>query len=157
MEKIGIFVDVQNVYYTTKEAFGCGFDYNAFWKEATLDKKVVCAFAYAINRGDEKQLRFQNMLRAIGFEVRLKQYIQRKDGSSKGDWDVGITIDMLEWADKVDSMILVSGDGDFAILVDALRKKHNVEVTVYGAEKLTAQALIVSANAFRPIKGNLLH
>jgi uncharacterized LabA/DUF88 family protein len=144
------------VYYTAKEAFGRGFDYNTFWAKATQHSKVICAFAYAINRGDEKQLRFQNMLRAIGFEVKLKQYIQRSDGSSKGDWDVGITIDMLEWADKVDSMILVSGDGDFAILVDTLRKKHNIDVTVYGTEKLTAHALINSANAFCPVEGNLL-
>ena len=91
MENIAIFVDVQNIYYTVKEAFRANFDYNAFWAEATQDRNVVAAYAYAIHRGDEKQRQFQNILRGIGFEVKLKPFIQRSDGSAKGDWDVGLT------------------------------------------------------------------
>ena len=94
--RVGIFVDVQNIYYTCRQSYGKNFDYNAFWAHVSERYDIECAFAYAIYRGDDKQSQFQNILRAIGFEVKLKPFIQRKDGSAKGDWDVGITIDMLE-------------------------------------------------------------
>ena len=98
MKKVSVFVDVQNIYYTTKQQFNSNFDYNKFWKLVTHQREVVGAFAYATNRGDAKQIQFQNILRAIGFEVKLKPFINRSDGSSKGDWDVGITIDIMEYA-----------------------------------------------------------
>ena len=98
MKRVSIFVDVQNIYYTTKQGFGSNFDYNAFWKQVTGGRQLVAAIAYAIDRGDEKQKQFQRILRAIGFEVRLKPFIQRRDGSTKGDWDVGITLDIIEYA-----------------------------------------------------------
>jgi uncharacterized LabA/DUF88 family protein len=91
MQTVSIFVDVQNIYYTTKQAFGRNFDYNKFWSFATKNRKVINAFAYAISRADEKQKQFQNILRGIGFQIKLKPFIQRFDGSAKGDWDVGIT------------------------------------------------------------------
>ncbi|GAA5315491.1 MAG: NYN domain-containing protein [Candidatus Pelagadaptatus aseana] len=155
-ERILILVDVQNVYYTTRQAFGQNFDYNRFWSQATSGQQLVKAIAYAVDRGDEKQRQFQNILRAIGFEVKLKPYIQRTDGSSKGDWDVGITIDALEYADQVDTVVLVSGDGDFDILVEKLRHDRGKRVEVYGAEPLTAQSLIKAATRFHPIQGPLL-
>ena len=88
MKKVSIFVDVQNIYYTTRQQFNCNFDYNKFWKLVTSHRQVVGAFAYTTNKGDPKQTQFQNILRGIGFEVKLKPYISRFDGSSKGDWDV---------------------------------------------------------------------
>ena len=87
MQTVSIFVDVQNVYYTTRSAFKQNFDYNAFWAQATRDRTPINAFAYAIDRKDEKQKQFQNILRAIGFDVKLKPFIQRSDGSAKGDWE----------------------------------------------------------------------
>ena len=115
MKKVAIFVDVQNIYYTTRQQFSCNFDYNKFWNLVTLNREIVGAFAYTTNRSDKKQIQFQNILRGIGFEVKLKPYISRLDGSSKGDWDVGITIDILEYAEESDIIILASGDGDFEI------------------------------------------
>ncbi len=155
-ERVAIFVDVQNVYYTVKQTHGCHFDYNAFWKQATEGREVIQAYAYAIDRGDAKQLQFQNILKAIGFEVKLKPFIQRRDGSAKGDWDVGITLDMIEHANEVDVAVLVSGDGDFDLVVKKLREKHGVAVEVYGARELTAASLIGVATKFIPIGGSLL-
>lgn len=63
MEKVVVFVDVQNIYYTTKQAHNCHFDYNAFWAKATSNREVVKAIAYAVDRDDEKQKQFQNILR----------------------------------------------------------------------------------------------
>jgi len=156
METVTILVDVQNVYYTCRSAYQRNFDYNTFWAKVTDNRKVVKAIAFAIDSGDEKQKQFQNILRAIGFEVKLKPYIQRSDGSAKGDWDVGITLDAIEYAEQSDTVVLVSGDGDFALLADKMRSKYNCNVEVYGVPKLTAVGLINSANIFNPIDSALL-
>ncbi len=156
MEKVAIFVDVQNVYYTCRQTYAKNFDYNQFWTVATSEREVVNAYAYAIDRGDRKQQEFQNILRAIGFEVKLKPYIQRSDGSSKGDWDVGITIDVMECCNDADVVVIVSGDGDFGLLVDHVKTKKGKRVEVYGVEKLTANSLIEVANKYVPITDTLL-
>lgn len=156
MEKIAIFVDVQNIYYTVKDGLKGQFDYNYFWRKiVTPECRVVCAYAYAIERNVELQMQFQNILRGIGFEVKLKPFISRNDGSSKGDWDVGITIDMLENALKVDRLILLSGDGDFDLLVEKIISK-NKTVDVYGVPQLTADSLKRSSSNFYPIDDTYL-
>jgi len=156
MEKAVLLVDVQNIYYTTKSVHHCNFDYNEFWAQATQGREVVKAIAYAVDRGDEKQRQFQNILRAIGFEVKLKPFIQRADGSAKGDWDVGITIDAMEYAKDADVLVLASGDGDFGLLVDKVRNDYNTSVEVYGVTQLTAASLINAASKFIPIDNELL-
>ncbi|MFC4876300.1 NYN domain-containing protein [Microbulbifer halophilus] len=156
MKKVSLFVDVQNIYYTTKSVYNANFDYNKFWANATEGRRVVNAFAYAIDRGDEKQRQFQNILRAIGFQVRLKPYIQRSDGSAKGDWDVGIAVDVLDCAGESDVIVLVSGDGDFDVLVDKVRSKYNIPVEVYGVRDLTASSLVEAASVYYPIGKELL-
>ena len=156
MQKVSIFVDVQNIYYTTQEFHNCNFDYNAFWAEVTNNRKVYKAIAYAIDRGDEKQRQFQNILRAIGFEVKLKPFIKRRDGSAKGDWDVGITLDIMEYARDSDIIVLASGDGDYDLLVNKVRTDFKIPVEVYGVVKLTAKSLIDSASKFVPIDGKFL-
>jgi len=156
MQSVAVFVDVQNIFYTVKESYGCHFNYTAFWEAVTTGRKVVHAFAYAIDRGDPKQIKFQQILKSIGFEVKLKPFIQRRDGSAKGDWDVGITLDMIELGRECDVAVLASGDGDFDLVVRRLRDTHHVEVEVYGARKLTAASLIQAATRFIPIEGRLL-
>lgn len=156
MEKVAIFVDVQNVYYTCRQTYAQNFDYNQFWAAATSEREVVNAYAYAIDRGDRKQQEFQNILRAIGFDVKLKPYIQRSDGSSKGDWDVGISIDVMECCNDVDVVVIVSGDGDFGLLVDHVKTNKGKRVEVYGVEKLTASSLIEAASRYIPITETLL-
>ncbi|MDO6706093.1 NYN domain-containing protein [Photobacterium sp. 1_MG-2023] len=156
MEKVAIFVDVQNVYYTSRQQYQRNFDYNAFWASVTKDREVLAAFAYAIDRGDRKQQEFQNILRAIGFEVKLKPFIQRSDGSAKGDWDVGITIDALEHSAEADVVVLVSGDGDFDLLLNKLRVDKGKQVELYGVPDLTAASLVNEASVYIPIDDALL-
>ncbi|MAW11730.1 MAG: nuclease [Verrucomicrobiales bacterium] len=156
MEKVNIFVDVQNIYYTTKQIYKSHFNYNAFWKRVTSNREVVKAIAYGIDRGDEKQKQFQNILRGIGFELKLKPFIQRSDGSAKGDWDVGITIDVMEYAKDADVVVLASGDGDFDLLMSKIRNDFGVSAEVYGVADLTARSLINAASKFTPIESELL-
>ena len=98
LEKVAIFVDVQNIYYTCRQTYQKNFDYNSFWAEATRDRELVGAYAYATDRGDAKQMQFQAILHAIGFTVKLKPVLKRRDGSTKADWDIGIALDVYETA-----------------------------------------------------------
>lgn len=156
MLKVAIFVDVNNVYYTVREAYSKNFDYNKFWAKVTTNRQVVQAFCYAIDKGDQKQREFQNILRAIGFKVKLKPLIQRADGSAKGDWDVGIALDAMEHAEQADIIVLVSGDGDFDLLVNKIRVKHGKKVEVYGVSQFTAASLINASSEFIAIDKQLL-
>ncbi|UQY33068.1 NYN domain-containing protein [Pseudomonas fulva] len=156
MKKIAVFADVQNLYYTVRQAYGCHFNYTALWNELAAGGEIVAAYAYAIDRGDPKQQQFQQILRNLGFTVKLKPYIQRSDGSAKGDWDVGITLDVMDAAADVDSVVLASGDGDFDQLLERIRQRHGVEAVAYGVPGLTAQSLVRAASRYVPIEGHLL-
>jgi uncharacterized LabA/DUF88 family protein len=156
LEKIGIFVDVQNIYYTCRQAYQRNFDYNHFWLKATQNREIVCAFAYATERGDEKQGQFQNILRAIGFVVKLKPMLKRHDGSAKADWDVGIALDVFEAAENCDTVILASGDGDFDILLERIKSRYGTRAEVYGVPELTSDLLIRQATTFVAIDNELL-
>jgi len=156
MNKIAVFVDVQNIYYTTRDTYGRSFNYRKFWHRLSLQGDIVIANAYAIDRGDDQQLKFQDALKHIGFNVKLKPYIQRRDGSAKGDWDVGITIDIMQVASDVDNVVLLSGDGDFDLLLQKIDQDFNVKTEVFGVPALTARSLIEAASIFHPIEKDLL-
>ena len=153
MPKIGVFVDVQNIYYTTRDAYGRSFDYRKFWQRLTQQGDIVIANAYAIKSNQDSQIKFQDALKHIGFEVKLKPFIQRSDGSAKGDWDVGISVDIMKAAARgdIERVVLLSGDGDFDLLLKSVREDFNLISEVYGVESLTAQSLINSADYYHSI------
>ncbi|MFT7531740.1 MAG: uncharacterized LabA/DUF88 family protein [Gammaproteobacteria bacterium] len=151
-----VLADVQNIYYTTRQIYQRTFDYRKCWEKISGSGVITSAFAYATHRNDSGQLRFQSALRNIGFTVKLKPFIQRSDGSAKGDWDVGITIDALLVAPEVERIVLLSGDGDFDLLLDAVRTRFQVKTEVYGVPELTASSLIEMADVYHEIGDNLL-
>jgi uncharacterized LabA/DUF88 family protein len=160
VKKIAVFVDVQNIYYTVREQFSCHFNYRELWRRLNQQGEIVVANAYAIERNDPGQKGFQQVLREIGFDVKLKPYIQRSDGSAKGDWDVGLAIDVMDCAanpdQPVDRVVLLSGDGDFDLLLERVKNNYGVDTTVFGVAALTATSLINAAAVFEPIEGSLL-
>jgi uncharacterized LabA/DUF88 family protein len=156
MKKIAIFADVQNIYYTTRQAYGRQFNYRKLWQRLSAEGEIVSAIAYATHRSDDKQLKFQDALKHIGFSVKLKPYIQRSDGSAKGDWDVGIAIDVMDKAKDVDTVVLLSGDGDFDLLLEKIKKDYAVSAEVYGVPALTASSLIDAASIYHAIEEDLL-
>jgi uncharacterized LabA/DUF88 family protein len=156
VNKIAIFADVQNIYYTTRQAYARQFDYRALWQRISAQGQIIAATAYAIARDDDNQRKFQDALKHIGFTVKLKPFIQRSDGSAKGDWDVGITIDVLLTAKDVDTVILLSGDGDFDLLLEKIRQIYHVRTEVYGVPSLTANSLINACDVYHPIEADLL-
>ncbi len=160
MKKIALFVDVQNIYYTVKQMHGCHFNYRELWRQLSREGEIVEAYAYAIDRGDSQQQGFQQILRDIGFRVKLKPYIQRADGSAKGDWDVGLTIDVMDPFSRpknaINCLVLLSGDGDFDLLLKRVELGFDATTIVYGAASLTALSLIDAATEFRAIEATLL-
>jgi len=158
LKKIAIFVDVQNIYYTTRDTYKRQFNYRLLWQELLAKGDIVQATAYAIARSDDQQHKFQKALKHIGFEVKLKPFIQRSDGSAKGDWDVGITIDIMTAAatQDIDTIVLLSGDGDFDMLLSHIKAEYNVNTIVYGVPTLTANSLINAAGEYYKIDQSLL-
>ena len=156
MAKIAIFADIQNIYYTTRQAFNRQFNYRELWQQVSQQGDIVLANAYAIARDDDQQHKFQTALQHIGFNVKRKPYIQRSDGSAKGDWDVGIAIDVLEAAPEVDIIVLLSGDGDFDLLLEKVADKYSCQTHVYGVAQLTAASLVNAASRYSRIEGDLL-
>jgi uncharacterized LabA/DUF88 family protein len=156
LDKIAIFVDVQNIYYTTRQAYSRQFNYRRFWQHISHQGDIILANAYAIDKGDEQQQKFQSALKHIGFDIKLKPYIQRSDGSAKGDWDVGIAIDVMEASEDADIVVLLSGDGDFDLLLTKVNQKYGCKTEVYGVPELTANSLVNAATLFHKINDSLL-
>ena len=154
--EIAIFVDVQNIYYTTRQMYQRSFNYRKLYKYYAQQGEIVIANAYAIESTDDRQIKFQDALTHMGFTVKRKPFIQRRDGSAKGDWDVGITIDMLELAEKADTVVLLSGDGDFDLLLQRLHQKHKLNIEVFGVPNLTAKSLMNAADSYHAITNEWL-
>lgn len=128
-ERIGIFVDVQNVYYGAKDSFNGKVDFKKLLTNVLRERKLVSAKAYLIDSSVNNKS-FISCLRQLGYDLNIKDLKVRSDGSSKGNSDIELAIDVLAIRDKVDTVALISGDGDFVPLVEFLKSK-NIRVEVY--------------------------
>jgi len=146
-QKVGIFVDVQNMYYSAKNLYDSKLSYSGLLESAVHDRKLLRALAYAIKADTPDEGDFFDALRRIGFEVKIKELKEYYGGAKKGDWDMGIAIDAVKMAHKIDVAVLVTGDGDFEALVKHL-KARGVRVEVFSFGKSTAKELKESANNF---------
>ena len=133
-QRVGVFVDVQNMYYSARALYNSRVNFKEILKEAVKGRKLVRAIAYAVKAGEKEEEGFHNALSAIGFEVKLKELQIFYGGNKKADWDVGLAIDAIELAPKLDVVVLVSGDGDYLPLVEHLRRALGckVEVLAFG-------------------------
>ena len=148
-QRVGILVDVQNMYYSAYDCFRGRLNYSKLLELAGGGRQVVRAIAYAMRDGNN-QSPFFTMLREVGFEIRTKEPKIRPDGTRKGAWDIGIAIDALTLAPRLDVVALVSGDGDFVEVVHAL-KARGVRVEVYAFERSVGRELREAADLFVPL------
>ena len=148
-QRVSVLVDVQNMFYSAYDCFRGRLNYKKLLDTAMGNRQVVRAIAYAMRDGNN-QAPFFTMLREVGFELRTKEPHVRPDGTRKGGWDIGIAVEALMLAPKVDVMVLVSGDGDFVELVHALRAL-GVKVEVYAFERSVGRELREAADHFAPI------
>jgi len=148
-QRVGVLVDVQNMFYSAYDCFRGRLNYKRLLDTAVGNRQVVRALAYAMRDGNN-QGSFFTMLREVGFELRAKEPRVRPDGTRKGGWDIGIAVEAMTIAPKVDVIVLVSGDGDFIDLVHAL-KTRGVRVEVYAFERSAGRELREAADLFVPI------
>ena len=151
-QRVGVFVDVQNMYHSAKNLFHANVNFAHVLEEAVADRQLIRAIAYVIQsqtteQGTEEE-NFFNILEQQGFEVKMKDLQVFLGGSKKGDWDVGIAVDAIKLADKLDTIVLVTGDGDFAPLVTYLQENKGCQVEVLAFEKSTSSRLLEKVDSF---------
>jgi uncharacterized LabA/DUF88 family protein len=146
-QRVGVFIDTQNLYHSAKHLYKSRVNFQNVLQEAVGDRVLVRAIAYVISTegGDEKN--FFEALTKIGIETKVKGLQIFSDGAKKADWDVGIAIDAVKLAPKLDTVILATGDGDFVPLIEFLENDGcQVEVISFG--KSSSQKLKEAAHAF---------
>jgi len=146
-QRVAIFVDVQNMYYSAKYQYNGKVNFDKLLNETNKGRRLIRAIAYLVQTEEIDQSKFEEFLYSLGYEVKNKQLRTRPDGSAKGDWDMGIAIDAIAVGERVDVVCLVSGDGDFVDLVEML-KGNGVRVEVYSFPSSTAEELQESATEY---------
>lgn len=152
--RVGIFVDVQNMFYGAREK-GARLDFEALLAQASAERHLVRAVAYVVETREIDQSGFIHLLQMKAYEVKRKPLRIRPDRTMKGNWDLEMALDALATADHLDIVVLVTGDGDFLPLVRQLKMK-GCEVEVYGFPKSTAPDLREAADRFVAIPRKLL-
>jgi len=154
-QRVAVFVDVQNMYYSAKNLFGGFVNFGQILLTAQSGRPLVRAFAYVIRADLEQEKNFFEALTKQGFEIRTKDLQIFPGGMKKGDWDVGITVDAVILCEKVDAVVLVTGDGDFVSLVEYLKNNKGCRVEIMSFGKTTSSRLIEAADGFTDLEDDL--
>lgn len=154
-QRVAILIDVQNMYYAARNLYNSKLEFSKLLTTLVRGRVLTRAIAYIVERPGMEQEKFVEVLRRNGYEVRKKILIERSDGSQKGDWDLGIALDAVALSDKVDSVVLVTGDGDFVSLVQFLHHR-GVRVEVASFPETTALELIRSCNYYHRLNERVL-
>ncbi len=153
-QRIGVFVDVQNLYYSAKNLYKAKVNFREVLKNAVKTRTLVRAIAYVIKADIKDEKNFFDALTNMGFEVKSKDLQTFWGGHKKGDWDVGIAMDCIELAQKLDTLVLISGDGDFIPLVQHLSKAMGCRVEVMAFGKSSSSKLKEEADLFTDLDIN---
>jgi uncharacterized protein (TIGR00288 family) len=146
-QRVGVFVDVQNLYYSAKNLFNAKVNFAEILKTAVFGRKLIRAIAYVIKAQNQDEQKFFEALDKQGFEVKMKDLQVFYGGHKKGDWDIGIAMDIIRLSPKIDVVVLVTGDGDFIPLVEYLRN-HGQYVELIAFSESASSALIKEADEF---------
>ncbi|MDO8557145.1 MAG: NYN domain-containing protein [Candidatus Jorgensenbacteria bacterium] len=151
--RVGIFIDVQNIYHSAKNLYGSRVNFQELMKSLVSDRPLVRAFAYVVKSetalGEES---FFDALEKTGIDLRVKDLQIFAGGVKKGDWDVGLAVDAIRMAPALDVVILVTGDGDFVPLVEYLKWGMGKQVEVAAFSRTTSSRLKEAADTFIEIE-----
>ncbi|MBW2984083.1 NYN domain-containing protein [Candidatus Woesearchaeota archaeon] len=153
-QRVGIFVDVQNMYYSARNLYKSKVNFKALLTEAVCGRTLIRAIAYVIKADVKDEKNFFDALKNIGYEVKSKDLQTFIGGMKKGDWDIGIAMDMIELSPKLDTAILISGDGDFMDLVQHLKRAMGCRVEVIAFGKSSSSKLKDTADEFTDLDKN---
>jgi len=156
-QRVGVFVDVQNMYYSARALFDSNVNFSRLLQNAVGSRQMIRAFAYVIRSEAPKEQGFFDALTKADYEVRSKDIQVFGDGQKKGDWDVGIAMDAIKIADKLDVVVLATGDGDFVPLVTYLQENRGCRVEGMAFERSTSAKLIETLDKFTDIGADPRH
>ncbi len=153
-QRVAVFIDTQNVYHSARNLYKSYVNFSNILKDAVADRRLVRAIAYVITSeaGDEKA--FFDALNKIGIETKTKDLQIFAGGAKKGDWDVGLAVDAITIAPRLDAVVIVSGDGDYVPLVEYLQKHSGIQVEVVSFGKSTSMKLKEAADDFVDLSEN---
>jgi uncharacterized protein (TIGR00288 family) len=147
-QRVGILVDASNMYHSARHLFNGRLNYKEVLTMGIAGRKLIRAIAYAVKTEGEEEVPFFEALSQLGFEVKIKTLQIFPGGTKKGDWDVGLSVDAIKLAEKLDVIILVTGDGDYIPLVEYLQNTKGCLVEVMAFRKSTSSKLIEIADDF---------
>ncbi|MBI4427258.1 MAG: NYN domain-containing protein [Candidatus Magasanikbacteria bacterium] len=147
-QRVGVFIDVQNLYYSAKNLFGQKVNFGNIVSEAVAGRKLIRAIAYVVRTETKEETPFFEALYNLGIETREKDLQVFSTGMKKADWDVGLTVDAIRLAQSLDAVVIVSGDGDYLPLVEYLQKSAGKQVEVVAFGDTTSSRLIEAADDF---------
>jgi len=132
-QRVGVLIDVQNLYHSAKNLYQARVNFGEILKLAVSNRNLIRAFAYVVRTKTGEEKAFFDALIKLGIETRVKDLQEFYGGQKKADWDVGIVIDAVRMAPNIDTLVLVSGDGDFISLAEYLKNQgKRVEVIAFG-------------------------
>jgi len=152
-QRVAILIDVQNLYHSAKNLYGARVNFGAILKLAVSQRSLIRAFAYVVRTKTGEEKPFFEALTKLGIETRVRDLQEFYGGLKKADWDVGITVDAIRLAPSVDTIVLVTGDGDFFQLVEYL-KNQGKRVEVIAFERSASAKLKESADEFIDLEKN---
>ncbi len=153
-QRIGVLVDVANMYHSAKNLFNKKVNFKEILNEAVADRKLIRATAYVVKTESDDEIHFFEALHQQGFEVKMKDLQIFAGGAKKADWDVGIAIDAIKLAAKLDVIVLVSGDGDYLPVVSYLQNNKGCLVEIMAFKKTCSSRLIEEADDFIDLSAN---
>ena len=147
-QRVGVFVDTQNMYHSAKNLYHARANFKNILESAVGTRKLIRAFAYTIKTESGEESAFIEALEKAGYENKIKDLQVFSGGAKKADWDVGIAIDAVVLADKIDVAVIVCGDGDFIPLVEYLKINKGLKVEVMAFGRSTSSRLREVADVF---------
>jgi len=147
-QRVGIFIDTQNLYHSAKNLYKAKVNFGQVVKEAVAGRNLIRAIAYVIRTESEEEKGFFEALNKLGIETKVKDIRVFAGGAKKADWDIGMAIDAVAMGQKLDTIILATGDGDFVPLVEYLKYTYGVQVEVIAFGKSSSGQLREAVDDF---------
>jgi uncharacterized LabA/DUF88 family protein len=147
-QRVGVFIDTQNLYHSAKNLYRAKVNFKQVMEDAVAGRALIRAVAYVITTESEDEKSFFEALEKLGIETKTKDLQIFFGGAKKADWDVGIAVDAIKLAPKLDTIVLISGDGDFIPLVEYLRTNEGCQIEVMAFGKSSSSKLIETVDDF---------
>lgn len=153
-QRVGVFIDTQNVYHSAKNIYHARANFGNILKDSVAGRRLIRARAYSVTTETGEEKGFFEALAKIGIEMRTKDLQVFYGGAKKADWDVGLAVDAITAAPSLDTVILVTGDGDFIPLVEYLKVHDGCQVEVVSFGRSTSGKLKEAADDFLDLDGD---